>query len=35
MIWFGTDIKLDPLRNDKRYFEILRKTNNPIIKKQI
>ena len=35
MIWFGTDIKLDPLRRDKRYFEILRKTNNPIIKRQV
>ena len=35
MIWFGTDIKLDPLRRDRRYFEILRKNNNPIIKKQI
>ena len=35
MIWFGTDIKLDELRKDKRYFEILRQTNNPIIKKQI
>jgi tetratricopeptide (TPR) repeat protein len=34
MIWFGTDVKLDALRADARYFEILRKTNNPIIKKQ-
>ncbi len=35
LIWFGTDIKLDELRKDPRYLEILRKTNNPIIKKQI
>lgn len=35
MIWFGTDVKLEILRNDKRYFEILRKTNNPIIKRQL
>jgi TolB-like protein/Tfp pilus assembly protein PilF len=30
MIWFGTDVKLEPLRGDERYFEILRRTNNPI-----
>jgi hypothetical protein len=35
MVWFGTDIKLDALRKERRYFEILRQTNNPIIKKQI
>lgn len=35
MIWFGTDIKLDALRNDARYLEILRKTNNPIITRQL
>jgi adenylate cyclase len=35
MIWFGTDIKLDALRKDARYFEILRKTNNPIITRQL
>jgi len=35
MIWFGTDVKLDGLRKDPRYFEILRKTDNPIIRKQI
>jgi serine/threonine-protein kinase len=34
MIWFGTDIKLDALRQDPRYYEILRKTNNPIIDRQ-
>ncbi len=31
MIWFGTDIKLDNLRRDPRYFEILKQMNNPII----
>jgi TolB-like protein/Tfp pilus assembly protein PilF/tRNA A-37 threonylcarbamoyl transferase component Bud32 len=30
MIWFGTDIKLDNLRQDPRYRKILKKTNNPI-----
>ena len=30
MIWFGTDPKLDPIRKDKRYAEILRKINNPL-----
>lgn len=31
MTWFGTEPKLDELRKDSRYFEILKKTNNPII----
>jgi serine/threonine protein kinase/Tfp pilus assembly protein PilF len=35
MIWFGTDPKLDVLRGDARYFEILKWTNNPIIHRQI
>lgn len=30
MLWFGTEPKLDGLRKDERYFEILKKTNNPI-----
>ena len=34
MIWFGTDPKLDELRKDSRYFELLQKTNNPIIASQ-
>lgn len=34
MIWFGTDPKLDALRKDKRYSEILERTNNPIFAKQ-
>ena len=30
MIWFATDPKLDPIRNDRRYSELLRQTGNPI-----
>jgi tetratricopeptide (TPR) repeat protein len=30
-IWFGTEPKLDPVRNDERYLRLLRATNNPII----
>ena len=30
MIWFGTEPKLDFLRNDKRYHKLLERTNNPI-----
>lgn len=30
MIWFGVDPKLDAIRKDARYKEILRQTNNPI-----
>ncbi|MCU1289221.1 MAG: Serine/threonine protein kinase [Acidobacteria bacterium] len=35
MIWFGIDPKLDALRNDPRYTEILKRTKNPIINRQI
>ena len=34
MIWFGTEPKLDALRKDSRYLELLKKTNNPIITSQ-
>ena len=34
MIWFGTDPKLDALRKDKRYLDLLEKTNNPIFARQ-
>lgn len=35
MIWFGVDAKLDELRKDPRYLEILEQTNNPIAAQQI
>lgn len=34
LIWFGTDPKLDRLRRDPRYAEILRKTGNPLSVRQ-
>ena len=34
MVWFGTEPKLDILRKDPRYFDLLRRTNNPIIARQ-
>ena len=35
MIWFGTEPKLDSIRDDPRYIELLKRTNNPIINRQI
>ncbi|MCW5956994.1 MAG: protein kinase [Pyrinomonadaceae bacterium] len=35
LLWFGTDPKLDPIRNDPRYLQILRQTNNPIVDRNI
>lgn len=34
IIWFGVDAKLDELRKDARYLQILRQTNNPIAARQ-
>lgn len=30
MVWFGVDPKLDAVRDDPRYADLLHKTNNPI-----
>jgi hypothetical protein len=30
LVWFGTEPKLDPLRNEPRFIEIFRRTNNPL-----
>ena len=35
MTWFGTDPKLDPIRGDERYMEILRQTRNPLANRGI
>lgn len=34
MVWFGIEPKLDPLRKDPRYLELLKRTNNPLAEKQ-
>ena len=31
MVWWGTEPKLDRIKTDDRYWNILRQTNNPII----
>lgn len=31
LVWWGTEPKLDCVRNDERYWQILRETRNPII----
>ncbi len=33
MIWFGTEPRLDVIRGDPRYVDLLRRTANPIINK--
>jgi adenylate cyclase len=30
LVWFGTEPKLDPLRNHPRFIEAFRSTNNPL-----
>src|SRR5215831_4160655 len=30
LVWFGTEPKLDPLRNHPRFIKIFRSTNNPM-----
>lgn len=30
VMWFGTEAKLDVIRDDPRYLKLLRSTNNPI-----
>jgi eukaryotic-like serine/threonine-protein kinase len=34
MVWFGTEPKLDPIRNDPRYLDLLKRTGNPIYELQ-
>jgi len=34
LIWLGTDPKLDPIRSDPRYFDLLKRTGNPIYGQQ-
>jgi tetratricopeptide (TPR) repeat protein len=30
LVWFGTEPKLDPLRNDERFVKLFRETRNPM-----
>lgn len=30
LVWFGTETKLDPLRDDPRFIKIFQSTNNPL-----
>ncbi len=34
LVWLGTEPKFDSLREDPRYFQLLERMNNPIVKKQ-
>jgi TolB-like protein/Tfp pilus assembly protein PilF/tRNA A-37 threonylcarbamoyl transferase component Bud32 len=34
LVWLGTEPKFDSLRDDPRYFELLERMNNPIVKSQ-
>jgi eukaryotic-like serine/threonine-protein kinase len=35
LLWFGTEPMLDPLRDDDRYFDLLRRMKNPIVEQQL
>ena len=32
LIWLGTDLKLEPIRKDKRYLELMKRTKNPMLR---
>ena len=32
LVWLGTDLKLEPIRKDKRYLELMKRTKNPMLK---
>jgi serine/threonine protein kinase/tetratricopeptide (TPR) repeat protein len=32
LVWLGTDAKLEPIRKDKRYLELMRRTKNPMLR---
>ncbi len=32
LVWLGTDRKLEPIRKDKRYLALMRRTKNPMLK---
>jgi TolB-like protein/Tfp pilus assembly protein PilF len=34
LVWFGTEPKLDPVRTDARYLDLLKRTGNPIFEQQ-
>jgi TolB-like protein/Tfp pilus assembly protein PilF/tRNA A-37 threonylcarbamoyl transferase component Bud32 len=34
MVWLGTEPKFDNLREDRRYFELLERMKNPIVRQQ-
>jgi len=35
LIWFGTEAKLDPLRDHPRFVKLFRSTNNPLAFQEI
>ena len=32
LVWLGTDAKHEPIRKDKRYLELLKRTKNPLLR---